>query len=167
MNFQQIIIRDPDILEDIKTQSDWIVKAFGADKLKLDHSLESFKLIDKFIDRHSKNGKANPKGRLAQNLGPILFSLGAYVGETILRNVPGAVWITNDADPEGELNVEVLLPDGTACWPVQRMMKRFKNGDIDSIYPYGAVVIKEIGKTGAREPVGTIKARARKPWWRF
>lgn len=155
------------LLEDIKTQSDWIVKAFGADKLKLDHTLESFRTIDSFIDRHSKNGKANPKGRLSQNLGPILFSIGAYVGETILRNLPGAAWITNDEDPEGEVNVELRLPDGTIIWPMQRVMKRFKNGAEDGIHAYGAVIIREIGKAGSTDQPGTIKANAARPWWKF
>ena len=37
------------LLEDIKTQSDWIVKAFEYDGLKLDYSIESIIEIDKFL----------------------------------------------------------------------------------------------------------------------
>jgi len=160
--------------EDIKTQSEWIVKAFGADKLLLDYSMESFKKIDQFFDKHSIRGKAKPKGRLSQNLGPILFSIGAYVGETIIKNVAGAVWRTNDNDPEGEVNAEIVLPDGIVLWPMQRVIKRFKNGGEDGVYAYGVVAIREMG-TGdylekAKEmhevrDAGTI--RAKKPWWKF
>ncbi len=42
--------------EDIKKQSDWIIKAFAADKLKLDYTIHSFMEIDKFFNKHSKNG---------------------------------------------------------------------------------------------------------------
>ena len=79
------------LLQDIKTQSDWIIKAFAADKLKLDYSIQSFIEIDKFFNQHSKEGKAVKGGRLTQNLGPILFSIGSYIGQTIITNVPGAV----------------------------------------------------------------------------
>ena len=63
------------LLEDIKTQSDWIVKAFGADKLNLDYTIHSFIEIDKFFNKHSKNGKPIRGGRLVKNRGPICFQL--------------------------------------------------------------------------------------------
>jgi len=129
------------LIEDIKTYSDWIVKAFKVDQLDLDYSLESFRLIDDFFDRHSVNGVAKPNGRLSKDRGPILFAIGAYVGETIVRHFPGAVWITNDHDPMGEANVELKLPNGTTIWPMQRVIKRFQNGPQDGIYAYGTVVL--------------------------
>ncbi len=130
------------LIQDIKTYSDWIVKAFKTDKLDLDYSLESLRLIDTFFDVHSAGGIATPNGRLSKDRGPILFAIGAYVGETIIRHVPGADWITNDADPMGEANVELKLPSGTTIWPMQRVIKRFQNGPQDGIYAYGTVVIK-------------------------
>lgn len=138
------------LLEDIKKQSDWIVKAFGADKLKLDYTLNSLKVVDQFFDLHSAEGKAKPNGRLSQNLGPIIFSIGSYVGETIIRNAPGSEWVTNDEDPQGEVNAGVKLPNGILVYPMQRVMKRFKNGPAEGIYGYGAVLVKDIasGKYG-------------------
>lgn len=41
------------LLEDIKTQSEWIVKAFKSDSLNLDYTIHSFIEIDKFIAEHS------------------------------------------------------------------------------------------------------------------
>jgi hypothetical protein len=132
------------LLEDIGTYSDWIVKAFKADNLHLDYTLESFRMIDEFFDLYSEKGEAKPNGRLSRDRGVILFAIGAYVGETIRRNVPGSKWMTKDSDPEGEINVEVELPQGATIWPVQRVIGRFQNGPEDGIYAYGAVVIKGV-----------------------
>jgi hypothetical protein len=40
--------------EDIKKQSEWLVKAFKSDNLKLNYTVESFKLLDDFFDKHSE-----------------------------------------------------------------------------------------------------------------
>lgn len=162
------------LAEDIKEMSDWIVKSFGSDKLLLDYSIESFKRIDVFFDKHSANGKAKPGSRLSQNPGAIFFAIGSYIGETIIRQVPGSVWKTNDEDPEGEVNAEVVLPDGTTLWPMQRVIKRFKNGREDEIYAYGVVAVREMGsgeywkkieQGDASQKVGKIVAK--KPWWKL
>jgi hypothetical protein len=125
------------LLEDINTYSDWIIQAFAADQLKLDHSIQSFIEIDKFFNKHVKDGKAVEGGRFTQNRGAILFSLGAYVGQTIIKNVPGSEWITDDNDPQGEVTATLQLPDGMHLFPMQRMIKRFQDGPEDAIYPYG------------------------------
>ena len=36
--------------------------------------------------------------------------------------------------------MEVVFPNGSVVWPIQRVMKRFKNGREDGIYDYGSVV---------------------------
>jgi hypothetical protein len=46
----------------------------------------------------------------------------------------------DDNDPQGEINIAIRLRDGTILWPVQRVMKRFKNGVEDSIWVYGVVL---------------------------
>ena len=70
--------------EDIKAQSSWLVRAFAADGLQLDYTINSLKQIDKFFEKHSKNGKPVKNGRLSQNVGSI-FYIGSYVGETIVK----------------------------------------------------------------------------------
>jgi hypothetical protein len=154
------------IREDIKTFSGMIVKGFSVDKLTLDYTLRSFKDIDKFYDLHSKNGERIEGGRFSKNLGQILFALGAYVGETIIRIVPGTTWETDENDPEGEVNAMLKLPNGTIAWPMQRTIKRFRNGEKDGIYVYGYHIIKDyvdIEKLLEQEQV----SRAKKPWWKF
>ena len=90
--------------EDIKTQSDWIVKAFQADGFNLDGSMDSIIEVDRFFVQNMKNGKPKKGGRLyGKGFGPKLFSIGSYVGETIIKNVKGAEWITDDNDPKANL----------------------------------------------------------------
>ena len=159
------------LLQDIKTQSDWITKAFAADKLKLDYTIRSFIEIDKFFNKHSKDGKAVKGGRLMENLGAIVFSLGAYVGQTIIKNVPGAVWQTDDNDPQGEITASVKLPDGTVIFPMQRIMKCFQNGSEDAVYVYGHQITKDY----INEPfdqsfwdtISEANGKLTKPWWKF
>src|SRR5688572_28245116 len=142
--------------EDIKTGADWMVKAFKDDKIMLDYTIESFIELDKFFIQHSKDGQAVTGGRLSKNLGSIIFSIGAYVGEAIIRSVPGTEWKTDDADAKGEMNCSLMLPNGIEIWPMQRVMKRFKNGDEDSIYPYGHSATKEFTNKSFNDEFWTL-----------
>ena len=155
--------------EDIKKQSDWIIKAFQADGLKLDYSIKSFIEIDKFFEKHSKNGKPVSGGRLTQNLGPIIFSIGSYIGETFIKNAKGAEWITDDNDPQGEITAAIKFPEGMTVWPMQRVMNRFKNGFEDSIYPYGYELAKDYITEPFDQSFWTINSsnNYKKAWWKF
>lgn len=155
--------------EDIKTQSDWIIKAFQADGLSLDYSINSFIEIDKFFETHSKNGKPIPGGRLSQNIGPIIFSIGSYIGETFIKKDSGAEWITNDNDPQGEITAAIKFSNGMECWPMQRVMKRFKNGFEDSVYTYGFELAKDYITERFDQSfwdINTLK-NDKKIWWKF
>jgi hypothetical protein len=159
--------------QDIKNQAEWIVKAFAADKFKLDYSLESLIEVDRFFIKNMKNGKPKKGGRLAKKgFGPILFSIGSYVGETIIKNVKGSKWITDDNHPEGELKVSLRLPNGGEIWPIQKVIKRFENGGEEAIYPYVHTVTKEFTKQPFIEEYWTLTAENKepensKPWWKF
>jgi hypothetical protein len=159
------------LLEDIDKQSKWIQNAFSADELNLDFTIRSFIQIDRFFNRHVKDGVAVRGGRLVNNLGGIIFSIGSYVGATIINTVPGSVWQIDDNDPEGEVNVSVKFPDGTIIWPMQRIMKRFQNGSEDSIYVYGHQLTKKFTKEVFDQNYWAIENEAaggsRKKWWKF
>src|SRR5690606_8575895 len=110
--------------EDIKAQSEWIVKAFQADGFNLDGSMDSIIEVDRFFTQNMKDGKPKKGGRLyGKGFGPKLFSIGSYVGETIIKNVKGAEWVTDDNDPQAELNVYLKLPNDGQIWPIQKVMK--------------------------------------------
>lgn len=121
--------------EDIPKAAEWVVNALNASGYKADYSLESMKEIDRFFDEQS-----GPDGILAKNnRGWILFSLGSYVGQTAIK-LHGGKWITDDNDPEGEINIAVETAGGVTLWPVIRCMKRYKNGPEDSIYALVSVL---------------------------
>jgi hypothetical protein len=133
----------PTLQEDILYYSNFLINAFAGDDVTLDYSIESLKEIDRFFDLHSKDGEVIPGGRLSENLGAIFFALGSYIGQTIAKNAPGSTWRTDDNDPEGELNAQFILPNGTIMYPMQKVVKRFQNGAQDSIYAYGFAAVNE------------------------
>ena len=152
--------------EDLKSQAEWIVKAFMEDHMYLDYSIGSLVDIDRFFNKHSVNGRAVNGGRLSINVGSILFSIGAYIGFSVIENVKGAKWITNDDDPQGEINVSIQFPDGSIIWPVQKVMKRFKNGSEDSIYVYAFAVTKKYTNEEFDNNYWKLKER-KNAWWKF
>lgn len=144
------------IKEDIKAASDWIAKALTSSGYKADFSPQSLWEIDRFFEDHSQNGVAKPGGLLSQDLGSRIFSVGSYVGE-VLRRVKGGDWFGDDLDPQAEITVELCLADGTKCWPVQRCMKRFKNGAEDGIAIYGSALGLPVGPQPAPPPKGFFR----------
>lgn len=122
--------KTPTLYEDIHTACEWVVTALNSSGYKADYTLESMKEIDRFIDEQS-----GENGIISRNRGSILFSLGCYVGETIIR-LYGGKWYTDDDDPQGEINASVELDNGTFICPMQRVIKRYQNGSEDSIYAY-------------------------------
>lgn len=122
--------KEPKLIDDIPKASDWVARALNSSGYTADYTLDSLKEIDRFFDEQNK-----PNGILSKNTGSILFALGCYVGNIALK-VRGGKWNTDDNDPNGEINIEVELSDGTKLWPVQRMMKRYRFGEEESIYAY-------------------------------
>ena len=126
--------KTPTLLYDLNTAKDWIAKALISSGYQADHTLESLKEIDRFFDEQS-----GPGGLLSEQRGQRIFGLGAYIGDVLIRTY-GGHWITDDQDPQGELNVAVRLDDGSMVWPVQRAIKRYQSGPEDGIYIYGVAI---------------------------
>lgn len=125
------------IIEDIGIGADWISRALQSSGYHADFSERSLREIDRFFDEHTQNGVAKQGGLLSEDLGKRLFGLGAYIGE-VVRRAKGGRWIGDDSDPEAEITVELILPSGARCWPIQRVMKRLSNGAQDSIVAWGS-----------------------------
>ena len=122
-----------------------------------DNSLESLAEIDRLIDEHSQNGKANKGGLLApESLPPAqrtqvrLFSLGCYVGE-VLCNLLDGRWDRHAEHPDRPELWQVTLPSGSTFYPINKVFKRFANGEEDNLYNFGAVVVglEQTGNPGA------------------
>ena len=122
--------KKPTLAEDITKACEWVVTALNTSGYNADHTLESMKEIDRFIEEQS-----GENGIISRNRGQIIFALGCYVGETVIR-LYGGEWITDDNDPQGEINISVKLDGNVVIFPVQRVIKRYQNGSEDSIYPY-------------------------------
>jgi hypothetical protein len=126
------------IAGDALALAEQISQALSQSGYRADFSLESLKEVDRFFDEQALNGKPKAGGLLSQPLGARLFAIGAYVGEVIRRH-NGGEWSGDDNDPQAEIDIAVRLETGVILWPVQRVMKRFKNGAEDGIWLYGAV----------------------------
>lgn len=137
------------IKEDITKSADWISRALSSSGYRADFTPQSLWEIDRFFDEHSQNGTALPSGLLSSGLGQRIFSVGSYMGEVVRRKL-GGVWIGDDNDPEAEVKVELQVTGGTRCWPVQRAMKRFKNGPEDGIAAWGAGIGLDVGSAPER-----------------
>jgi hypothetical protein len=125
------------IVTDALALAEQVSRALSQSGYRADFSLESLKEVDRFFDEQVSNGKPKARGFLSEELGARLFAIGAYVGEVIRRHY-GGDWQGDDNDPEAEINIALVFEDGTRLWPVQRVMKRFKNGTEDGISVYGA-----------------------------
>ena len=132
------------IVEDVNAMSDWIARALRSSGYGADFTPESLWEIDRFFDENAVDGAAKRGGLLAQQLGQRIFAIGSYVGEVVRRKV-GGEWVGDDSNPEAEITVELHLPDGKICWPVQRVMKRFKNGAEDGIAGWGSGLGLQVG----------------------
>ncbi len=131
----------PALLEDIPKAEAWLVQNMNAAGYPLDCTIESFRELDRFFDEQSR-----PGGLLADGKpGSKLFAVGSYMGQVFVRRL-GGVWETGDSDPAGEVNIAVRLPDGSLVWPVQRAMKRLRNGAEDGLYAYGRVLEEQTAK---------------------
>lgn len=116
-----------DLVEDALRYTSWIAEALTSSGYRADFSIESLREIDRFFDENSQDGKAIPGGLLSEQLGQRVFALGCCTGE-VIRRAWGGQWQGDDNDPEGEINLALVFPNGATIWPVQRVMKRFKNG---------------------------------------
>lgn len=129
------------VAADAKVSAEWIAKALSSSGYKADFSIESLKEVDRFFDEHAPNGQPKPGGLLSADVGARLFALGGYVGE-VIRRVSGGEWKGDDKDPRAEISIALQLKSGAIIWPVQRVMKRFKNGREDGVYVYGVAATR-------------------------
>ena len=127
------------IEDDVQASAAWIATALASSGYRADFSPSSLRDVDRFFDEHTRKGKALRRGLLNEGLGQRIFGLGSYVGEVIRRDF-GGTWKGDDADPAAEVNITLVLDDGSVIWPVQRVMKRFKNGREDSLVVYASAL---------------------------
>jgi len=142
------------IVEDVAGAAEWVSEALRSSGYAADWGAASLWEIDRFFDENSRGGKG--RGLLADQVGSRVFAIGAYVGE-VIRRARGGEWVGDDADPQAEISVQLRLHDGTQLWPVQRAMKRLRNGAGDGIAAYGIALGLDVGPRPGRK---------KRPWWK-
>ena len=130
--------KKPTLAEDIPRSAAWAKLNLNQNGYAVDYDVESMKEAERFFAEQTEEGGMLIPGQS----GSILFSIGCLIGETIIMN-RGGEWITDDDDPQGEINIAVRLPDGGLIWPVQRCMKRMTNGPEDNIYSYVSIFAEQ------------------------
>jgi hypothetical protein len=95
----------------------------------LDYSPNSLKSIDKIVLNLRRDGLK------PEEIPGILFILGAYVGEVIVRHIPGAQWSEppKEAQAGGLTVIGVTTKDGIFWNPVGKVHKLLMNGEVDSV----------------------------------
>ena len=137
------------VVADAVRMAELVAVALTGDGYAADFTPASLWEIDRFFDEQTRKGGPRRWGLLAQDTGLRLFSIGGYVGEVIRRDV-GGEWEVDDDDPQAELNLALRLVDDSLVWPVQRAVKRMRNGAEDGIVAYAVALGVDVGKKPKR-----------------
>jgi hypothetical protein len=94
----------------------------------LDYSPASLKELDTIVDDLRRDQRF-------EALQTLLFSMGCYVGEVLVRHAGGR-WRSTEELGMGKVAsspVAIEMPDGRGCNPVGRVYKRFQKGRDDGL----------------------------------
>jgi len=96
--------------------------------LALDYGEASLAHLDSIIDDLRRDQRF-------EALQPVLFCMGCYVGEVLVRRAGGRWRRTQDVGMGDVASspIAVQMPDGRGCNPVGRVYRRFQIGREDSI----------------------------------
>ncbi|MEU1333102.1 hypothetical protein [Streptomyces sp. NPDC005865] len=101
----------------------FVAHATARNRLPLDFSVASLRVVDFLIDGLRKGG------RTRRDIAGTLFGLGAYVGEVLVRRA-GAVWVDFDAEQREFFGqaVGVRMPDGRVWNPLGKVVNCLERG---------------------------------------
>ncbi|MFJ4687662.1 hypothetical protein [Streptomyces sp. NPDC088789] len=101
----------------------FVAHATARNRLPLDYSVNSLRLVDVLADGLRKGGAEGERAHRT------LCALGAYVGEVLVRHA-GGCWVDFDAEQRAYFGhpVGVRMPDGRHWNPLGRVTNRFTTG---------------------------------------
>jgi hypothetical protein len=145
------------IYEDIATAADQIATELLGHGFGLDFTLASLAEVDRFLDENAAPGSAATDTLLSSRLGPWMFALGSYCGEVLRRAIGGEWrWAGLDDDKAASTDTELVLPDGSLVFPLQRIWKRLMSGAEESMTTWAAEMVTAVelpdGPAGASAP---------------
>jgi hypothetical protein len=114
--------------------------------LALDYGEDSLAQLDGIIDDLRRDQRF-------EILQPVLFCMGCYVGEVLVRQAGGRWRLSKDVGMGAVASspIAIQLPDGRGCNPVGRVYRRFRIGREESIASFfRAMTGKAPGKPPAR-----------------
>jgi hypothetical protein len=112
--------------------------------VQLDYSAESLRTLDGIVD----DLRRDQRFAAVQTL---LFSMGCYVGEVLVRRA-GARWRSTEELGVGGVSsspIAVEMPDGRGCNPVGKVYRRFQKGREDSLPAFFAAMTGTSAVPGA------------------
>ena len=112
--------------------------------LRLDYGAESLRTLDRIIDDLRRDQRF-------EALQTLLFSMGCYVGEVLVRQA-GARWRSTQELGMGTVTsspIAVEMPDGRGCNPVGKVYRRFQKGREDSLSAFFAAMTGTSAAPGA------------------
>jgi len=95
----------------------------------LNYTPESIKEVDEIVEQIRKEGM-----RL-EEIADILFGFGCYVGEVFVRN-NNAKWVKTEKTPMRKFAgapMIIELRKDSLCNPIDKVFKRFENGETDNL----------------------------------
>jgi hypothetical protein len=140
----------PPVVDEAPKMAAMVAKALASDGYGADFTPASLWELDRFFDEQTRKGEPKRFGLLGKETSLRLFSLGAYTGEVIRREL-GGEWESAHDDQHPELNLALRLPDDRVIWPVQQAVRRMANGSDDALVGYAQALGVEPGpKPGRR-----------------
>lgn len=109
----------------------------------LDFSVESVDQVESFLDQWSR--RRDPQAAAVDDAD--VHAAGAYVGEVLVRAVPGARWVRHPAFAPTPV---VAMPSGRFENPIDKARNRFEGDEGDSIAAWLATAL-------AAEPGSTLR----------
>lgn len=103
----------------------WVEQTYGA---TLDYGVYSLKQVDGILDDLRRDQKF-------EDLQPLLFSMGCYVGEVLVRRAGGRWRLADEVGMTAVASSPIVvgMRDGRGCNPVGKVYKRFHDGSDEGI----------------------------------
>ena len=95
----------------------------------LEYDPRSLVSVDEIVDDIKATGLSE------EDASGMIYAVGCYVGEVLVRNAGGKWRQTSDLGIEASCGwpIVVVLPDGSGCNPIGKAFRRFRNGVTDSL----------------------------------